>query len=111
MVIQPQVHSCEHVKCESLFRLVAKQERFNCQRGMTCHAGEDRFVCTKQFDRETKQLTDLPSSRGHPSSSEPAQPADKVSRKLYPLHYVLVNHIAPFTVQQSVYTPCITTYH
>ena len=59
------------------------------------HAGEDRFVCTKQFDRKTKQLTDLPSSRGHPSSSEPAQPTDKVSRKMDLAH--IVTHFKPRT--------------
>lgn len=48
---------------------------------ISCHVGEDRFVCTKQFERKTKKLTDLPSSMEHSSSSEPAQTTDKASRK------------------------------
>ncbi|KAL3133378.1 hypothetical protein ABBQ38_007248 [Trebouxia sp. C0009 RCD-2024] len=39
--------------------------------------GEDRFVCSKQFDRKTKKLTALPSSQGYPSSTKPTEQTDK----------------------------------
>lgn len=35
-------------------------------------------MCTKQFDRKTKKLTDLRSASGHPAASEPSEQTDKV---------------------------------
>lgn len=45
---------------------------------LNCGAGDDRFVCSKQFDRKTKKLTPLPASQGYPSSTEPIEQTDKV---------------------------------
>jgi len=48
-----------------------------CSIPLCFHTGGDRFVCTKQFDRNSKKLSNL-SSASHQASSKPVQPKGKV---------------------------------